>query len=756
MGSNKTRRMVGGARTPRLPRASRRREEPVNIENIQGESMGEAVPPGRTPIRLMYDDDVGAPGYLRIPPVVNIENIENVHGKSMAKRVRPGKTPIRLMYDEPAAAPGPAAPQYIPPGRFVPATLFNPSRIPHEEMWGGGRNMVGGTTTPIIPAFPSAMAAATPPSPAFSPPRPLARAALPAAVHAAPYSHEAIRRGLAPETPAPGQTWEDLYNQRVAQELQRQAMPVFGAPPPSPASPASAFATPLNARQVRGARSAYAALSPSANHSSPLRMGPLFEEGEHTAANEMEGGVRRRRGTKKRGAIRRRFLGQRGGWPWSCTGSKCTAAVAPAPLTPEQMNSIQYKPGGMGRGWRCPLCDVISPVLEYTDRYVRGSRENNEDGYYAYTCPACQGEIPSREENVRIQEAEANVERLVGEEQVTASAEDLRRTARELGNSEENIESNIRRIREPNTRTIDEFLHNNQVGGGRRRGTKKRGMKRKALRRTLHRLRGGWPSWLRNPFSGCMDGKCDAAVAPAPIGPAPTPTAEDAEIAEIRERLAAAAAEESAAAQRGMDEFRAKMALEAEVEAQVKKFGEEGAGEYGGLILSLNNAIYSNIQRLIQMNETKSIQVYRSIQLNLFGLVKLINNIYIICKNEENDNVLKGFLMKRVNMQSNLRFILQLLALYQENRRISTDVEEYLHDNENVMLILEEMREAVKMVCTKPVVVSGQKISLIQYVKAMSANTVLTNDIQRAITQLMYVMTFMMPQKREAWGAADK
>jgi len=475
-------------------------------------------------------------------------------------------------------------------------------------------------------------------------------------------------------------------------------------------------------------------------------MGPLFEEGEHTGANEMEGGVRRRRGTMKRGAIRRRFRGQRGGFPFSCTGSKCTAAVAPAPLAPEQMNYIQYKPGGMGRGWRCPLCDVISPVLEYTDRYVRGSRENNEDGYYAYTCPACQGEIPSREENVRIQEAEANVERLVGEEQVSAAAEDLRRQGREMGISEESIESNIRRIREPNTRTIDEFLRNNQLGGVRRRGTKKRGMKRKALRRTLHHLRGGWPSWLRNPFSGCMGGKCTAAVAPAPIGPAQIPTAEDAEIAEIRAQAAAAAAEESAAAQRGVEELRKRIALEEEVEAQVKMFGNEGAGKYGGVMLSLNNAIYSNIQRLIQMNQTRSIQVYRSIQLNLAGLVTIINNMYISCKSNENDNVLKGFLMKRVNMQSNLRFILQLLALYQEGRSISTDVEGNLRDNENVMLILEEMREAVKMVCTRPVVVSEQKISLIQYVNLMSS-TDFKNNIQRAIQQLMYVMTFMMPQK---------
>lgn len=146
------------------------------------------------------------------------------------------------------------------------------------------------------------------------------------------------------------------------------------------------------------------------------------------------------------------------------------------------------------------------------------------------------------------------------------------------------------------------------------------------------------------------------------------------------------------------------------------------------------------------MNQTRSIQVYRSIQLNLAGLVTIINNMYISCKSNENDNVLKGFLMKRVNMQSNLRFILQLLALYQEGRSISTDVEGNLRDNENVMLILEEMREAVKMVCTRPVVVSEQKISLIQYVNLMSS-TDFKNNIQRAIQQLMYVMTFMMPQK---------
>jgi len=244
-----------------------------------------------------------------------------------------------------------------------------------------------------------------------------------------------------------------------------------------------------------------------------------------------------------------------------------------------------------------------------------------------------------------------------------------------------------------------------------------------------------------------MGGKCTAAVAPAQ-----TPTAEDAEIAEIRRRAAAAAAEESAAAQRGMEEFRAKMALEAEVEAQVRKFGEEGAGEYGALILSLNNAIYNNIQRLIQTNETRSIQVYRTIQLNLLSLLKVINNLYVACKTNENNDILKRFLMKRTNMQSNMRFILQLLALYQENRDISTDVEPYLHDNENVMLILEEMREAVKMVCLRPVVVSGEKISLIQYVKTMSADTPLTGNIQTAIGQLMYVMTFMRPQPREAWG----
>jgi hypothetical protein len=654
--------------------------------------MGEGVPTGRTPIRLMYDEDMAAPGYLRLPP---LENIENIHRKPMGKIVRPGKTPILLMYDEPVAA----------------QTPFHPSRMQpigdeEGEMWGGGtkrrstKKMVGGTTTPIIPPFLSPAA-----EPA-SPPR-VIRAPPPPAAYAAPYSHEAMRRQLPVGTPAPGQSLEDFQDEMLGRQLQEQARPVFAASPY-----VSRYGLPpINAR-LRRPQTAFAAPPPF--HENGIEGRALFQD-DSTTPTEMEGGRQRRRATQKRGAVRRRFRGQRGGWPFSCTGSKCNAAVAPAPLTPEQMKYIQYKPGGMGRGWRCPLCDVISPVLEYTDRYVRGSRENNEDGYYAYTCPACQGEIPSREENIRIQEAEANVERLVGEEQVTAAAEDLRRQARELGVSEENIESNIRRIREePDTRRIEDFLNNNQGGGGRRRGTKKRATKRKALRRTLHHLRGGWPSWLKNPLSGCMGGECDAAVAPA-----------------LPEELIAPA----------------------EPQAEI-------------ILIRFNNQTYDIIQRLIELLQRSEVEL-KNIQITLISLCNTINNIFIICARNRNNELFKEFFATSKNIVSNLRFILQLLGLYESGRGISTNVERDVVVDENVMLISEEMRDALNVSLLREVILGGERMTLLSYIKNSSENTKL-NEIPEIIQRIMRVLTIMgfgprmtssrpaspppVSKPREAWG----
>ena len=802
MGHNKSRRMVGGTTTPRLPpavaRASRRRGL-GNIENIGGESMGEEAGNTNPPIRLMYDENTVAaaagPGYVGVPAAapgftglvapehfpptspffpaaaasvpmprgLPSPRIRGRHRIYPNVNVAGAAAAVRLFDPSPAGTPyvpldgGPASPEGHE--RLVPRALFHPGRMEEEEMGGGGRKrkitkrkgakregfrgrkMVGGTTTPIIPPFPQ---------PSSPPPRTQALPPPRYAVAPPERTLESVMADIPVMTPSPGGNGEmDRFyraqgrlaqleedDRRAAQVpvdaafdspmhpsppvVGRVAPPVFEAPPASPfpafrgfASPSSGlgappaspfpafrgFASPSSGlgSLPASARAPERETSRSRVPESPFtRSGALF-------GDEMGGGRRRRRATKKRGDIRRRFHGQRGGWPLSCTGSKCTAAVAPAPLTPEQMNYIQYKPGGVGRGWKCPICEVISPVLEYTDRYVRGSRANNEDGYYAHTCPACQNEIPGMEENIRIQEGQAAVQRLVSEEQVTAAAEDLRRQARELGVSEENIENNIRRITQPNTRSIDDFL-GNTIGGARRRGTKKRGTKRKVLRRTLHRLRGGWPSWLRNPFSGCMDGKCDAAVAPAP------PEEPQAEIFLIR----------------------------------------------------FNNQTYDIIQRLIELLQRSEVEL-KNIQITLISLCNTINNIFIICAQNRNNQLFKEFFARSKNIVSNLRFILQLLGLYESGRGISTNVERDVVDDENVMLISEEMRDAINISLLREVILGGERMTLLSYIKNSSENTKL-NEIPEIIQRIMRVLIIMgfgprttssrpASPPREAWGS---
>ena len=184
------------------------------------------------------------------------------------------------------------------------------------------------------------------------------------------------------------------------------------------------------------------------------------------------------------------------------------------------------------------------------------------------------------------------------------------------------------------------------------------------------------------------------------------------------------------------------------------------------ILITFNNQTYDIIQRLIgHLQQSGNINL-KNIQLTLLSLCNTINNIFMICARNRNNELFKGFFATSKNIVSNLRFILQLLAFYESGRGISTTVERDVVDDENVMLISEEMRDALNTALLREVNLGEERMTLLSYIKSRSGNTKL-NEIPEIIQRIMRVLTVMgfgprtttsrpasppVSKPREAWG----
>jgi hypothetical protein len=184
------------------------------------------------------------------------------------------------------------------------------------------------------------------------------------------------------------------------------------------------------------------------------------------------------------------------------------------------------------------------------------------------------------------------------------------------------------------------------------------------------------------------------------------------------------------------------------------------------ILIIFNNQTYDIIQRLIGLLQQSGDVNLKNIQLTLISLCNTINNIFVICARNRNNELFKGFFARSTNIVSNLRFILQLLGLYESGRGISKNVERDVVDDENVMLISEEMRDALNTALLREVILGGEQITLVSYIKNSSENTKL-NEIPEIIQRIMRVLTMMgfgprtttsrpasppVSTPREAWG----